>query len=615
MGREKRKREILAKYRVGEKVSGLKPPSFSQPTPIGEKAKLPEATTGPGPRKVFSLGEETKKVPDFAAVTESAKQRTKESILKKYGVSTFTPGGGGDMTSTGSADRTKEAILKKYGVESTPTPKSWSPSTLTTGGRKPVSASSYQSLFPKGKAPEGPDIPQTLPSTPYASKQGETKTASLPYAAGLQTKAVPEYHRLNPAESGLEKWGLEEKVLKARMAQRERYRTEPSTENQGSGEGAFQRYVQLPTPEERLQEYVSVMAQSDFEEKSKYRNTYDKEREEFNYIAGIYTDTGFDDILYDHINGNEIARHRISLAPGVRAYEDIPQEAVQLFNYIYATQGPEKAYDFMDLIAQEQYTGIEALALGAIDKLGVPSASAAVGGGLSALTGNEAAAKENRDWYAQMKRDMAAAQNQHPVAYGVGEVGGTIGLMASIASGVGAIPGFAALPNIAQTALSGSAAWGGTAAIQGLGDAATGQKKWGEYGLDVLTNAAAGGAGGAAGAAAGAAGAKVLKALNLQGNTLAQAVAAGLSGVGGVAGRESVYQGGRYAQDPENYQLDKQQLMKETLAAFAFSAFGYLTRNYVGKDQATVQQDTDNALAEKYFKGMTPEEARAEYHR
>ena len=160
MGREKRKREILAKYRVGEKVSGLKPPSFSQPTPIGEKAKLPEATTGPGPRKVFSLGEETKKVPDFAAVTESAKQRTKESILKKYGVSTSTPGGGGDMTSTGSADRTKDSILKKYGVKTDPTPKSWSPSTLTTGGRKPVSASSYQSLFPKGKAPERPAVPQ-----------------------------------------------------------------------------------------------------------------------------------------------------------------------------------------------------------------------------------------------------------------------------------------------------------------------------------------------------------------------------------------------------------------------------------------------------------------------
>ena len=105
---KKKTRPMGKEGEMGEDRGAQAPsaPSFSKPAPVSKKA------------------------PDFAAVTESAKQRT------------------------------KEAILKKYGVESTPTPKSWSPSTLTTGGRKPASASSYQSLFSNGKAPERPAVPQ-----------------------------------------------------------------------------------------------------------------------------------------------------------------------------------------------------------------------------------------------------------------------------------------------------------------------------------------------------------------------------------------------------------------------------------------------------------------------
>ena len=54
------------------------------------------------------------------------------------------------------AEQTWKKREKKLGMEGG----TLSPSTLTTGGRKPASASSYQSLFPKGKAPERPAVPQ-----------------------------------------------------------------------------------------------------------------------------------------------------------------------------------------------------------------------------------------------------------------------------------------------------------------------------------------------------------------------------------------------------------------------------------------------------------------------
>lgn len=101
--------------------------------------------------------------------------------------------------------------------------------------------------------------------------------------------------------------------------------------------------------------YEQFRLSPDFEEKSKYASTY-RGGEVFSAVAGMYTDTGFDDIEYDAINRNETARDRIRL-------EDLKSGSAFLGydkSYLYEMTDEEIAlynslYDPNDKTASDEY--------------------------------------------------------------------------------------------------------------------------------------------------------------------------------------------------------------------------------------------------------------------
>lgn len=263
---------------------------------------------------------------------------------------------------------------------------------------------------------------------------------------------------------------------------------------------------------------------ADFAEKSQYKTTKRGEAK-FNAWTGTYTDTGYDDVFYDYINGDKDAQSMQGLndlggpntlyATTHDYWKDLPEDTVKTFNYIYATEGKDAAYEYLNMTVDKSYTGIEAVALGALNGTGLSSVSAALGAGASKLTGNEEAAKRNREWYTGMLQEGQAAQEEHPYAYGAGAVGGNLALAYGLGSGIGAgvNAGAAALrggitiggsqvalnvsplvTKMATNALTFAAA----DAVQNAGGAATGLMSGGDYAKGIGISGAAGLAGGLA---------------------------------------------------------------------------------------------------------------------
>ena len=108
--------------------------------------------------------------------------------------------------------------------------------------------------------------------------------------------------------------------------------------------------------------YKEFMDAEDFIEKGKYVSTY-RGGEKFNAFSGTYTDSGFDDIMYDYINRNEKAKQRQLLTD--LAYDaaflgldnsergEMTNDEIYTFNYIYATQGSDAAYEYIDYLTSD----------------------------------------------------------------------------------------------------------------------------------------------------------------------------------------------------------------------------------------------------------------------
>ena len=78
--------------------------------------------------------------------------------------------------------------------------------------------------------------------------------------------------------------------------------------------GALKRLVDSEEKEWLKANRYNILAKaSDFADNSKYVSTY-RGDEKFNAMAGIYTDTGYDDIMYDYINRDETAMNRVLLS-------------------------------------------------------------------------------------------------------------------------------------------------------------------------------------------------------------------------------------------------------------------------------------------------------------
>lgn len=110
-------------------------------------------------------------------------------------------------------------------------------------------------------------------------------------------------------------------------------------------------------------EYAALAENDDFAEKSKYVSTYQPGTEKFNAWSGMYSNTGFGDINYDYINKNETAVGRQILSDvqtnaallGLDNSErgEMTDDEIAIFNYIYATESPEAAYEYIDYLTAD----------------------------------------------------------------------------------------------------------------------------------------------------------------------------------------------------------------------------------------------------------------------
>lgn len=139
---------------------------------------------------------------------------------------------------------------------------------------------------------------------------------------------------------------------------------------------AEQRYADLEGRISALREDIEVaerMAQGrvysgyreadDFKELSRYASTANGREAKFNAWSGMYTETGFDDITYDYINRNETARgHQMVndissnasfLGVDNSFLQQMTDDEIATFNYIYATQGRDPAYEYINFLASD----------------------------------------------------------------------------------------------------------------------------------------------------------------------------------------------------------------------------------------------------------------------
>ena len=108
--------------------------------------------------------------------------------------------------------------------------------------------------------------------------------------------------------------------------------------------------------------YSLLSTAEDFADKSKYTSTY-RGGEKFNAFSGTYTDSGFDDIMYDYINRNETAKQRQQLTDlaynasflGLDSSErgEMTDDEIATFNYLYATRGSDEAYAYIDYLTSD----------------------------------------------------------------------------------------------------------------------------------------------------------------------------------------------------------------------------------------------------------------------
>lgn len=105
--------------------------------------------------------------------------------------------------------------------------------------------------------------------------------------------------------------------------------------------------------------YDDLKGAEDYDALSEYVSTANGQ-EKFNAWSGTYTNTGFDDITYDYINRNEDARSRQGLNDiqsnasflGLddSFLQEMTDDEVGTFNYLYAKEGKDAAYAYVEYL-------------------------------------------------------------------------------------------------------------------------------------------------------------------------------------------------------------------------------------------------------------------------
>lgn len=223
-----------------------------------------------------------------------------------------------------------------------------------------------------------------------------------------------------------------------------------------------------------------------------------------------YDVTGFDDILYDYINGNPIARQVVDTNDAVAKngtdthshYKDLPKETVRRFNWLYKNDGPEAAYEYIDTVTDKDYTGIQALLYGAMKGTGTVSIAETLGSGAAFLLNDDEMKKKLSEEHVKFEQDLAGAREQHPVMAGVGEVGGNLMMLSTLSSGIGtagkALGAGEAATTFTGRAVNSAATFMAADAVRNAGAVSTGNMSPEEYGKSVAISGAQGLAGGLA---------------------------------------------------------------------------------------------------------------------
>ena len=408
-----------------------------------------------------------------------------------------------------------------------------------------------------------------------------------------------------------------------------------------SGYKSDEQYADYLRAAKQAEEWQNVSRNSDFEEMSRYSQKYVPGTE---YLAAsttgssYYRDTGSEDILYDYINRRYLSPEdaaKVSNIVGINnlitngtyeGWNNLPEETVKTFNYIYATRGKDEAYDYLNSVQSPGITPVGALALGLVQGVGAPSIGALVGGAYGAISGDETAQQNSRDTFNDFAQIYGEAKENYPGITGAGQTAGNLMLMSLIGQGVGAIGSAAAgagetavvgskaaltATNIARQTASNALTWVISDAVHNAGALSTGNMSGESFARSLGVSAAAGAAGSLAQGLVETGLASVLmkKGLMTPFAEFVRQTTAGTASAG-------AYVGTSYALSENKPTNDE--LATQLATAFAFALIGGISRSIAttAADRAAFEQATD-AISQRYrqlsenLNNMSPE-ARAE---
>lgn len=241
--------------------------------------------------------------------------------------------------------------------------------------------------------------------------------------------------------------------------------------------------------------YTDLQNRDDFAEKSQYRTTRKTGDE---YRGGV--DSLYKDVYYDYINGDPEAQTLVKVQDDNNTkathemWKELPEETVGIFNYLYATEGKDAAYEYLDRTVEHEYTWMQSVGYGLAQGTGLASVASAVRTGAASFFGGEDAKKEAIMDYRTFKENAAAAAQQNPVSYYAGSTVGNLGLMAASGGVAGKAIGTAG-GALGSRVATGALSFATAQAIRDAGNAATGEITAGEYGKNILVSGVQGAAG------------------------------------------------------------------------------------------------------------------------
>ena len=399
-----------------------------------------------------------------------------------------------------------------------------------------------------------------------------------------------------------------------RLAQRREETLAALEEGLGSREAA-----------ERYMGYLQLQGNEDFAEKSAPRENGTRNGQTRSWVDVLldnFETTGYDDPLYDYVNGDTEALNAMQRKAGGRyganggswaalfgigeaANENIPnmtKEQVATFNYLYETQGPQAAREYLDFAVGDTYTGFEALNYGLMQ-----------GSGLTSATQLISAAVGANDVTNRLAQDAAAAGAQHPAAYAAGNIAGNLALMygigAAAGKGVNALMGGRSVtlttagttmnitPFIAGAATN-ALTFTALDAVHNAGALASGNMSGGDFVKSLGVSAASGIAGGLAQGLAGTGIAVLLKNKGLMTpfGEFVRLTAAGMA-------NSSAYIGTNYALREEK--PSGEEIATQFVTAFAFSVLSGLRGSMAGTEAAKAEFDRDLEITQELYSKMS----------